>query len=259
MQLVPRYLVKNRINIVSNTAGLVVEYRPVYQRTIRITKGVDNIVEFRMLNADQKPVIVTGTPVFVAFNDQLEKVLELPCNVLDDGSSLDTRGLFTVNITNNDLLSIPQQYLKYNIYILDNNGNKSVTYVNTDFTSSGVLFVDGMSYPMSVPSVEISNYFKIGSKWYSGSDNNDASFVKPEIANSNGNHTVAVYPNGYTGTVVIQGTLDGSTGLNWFNIKTLDMNGTNPVCETFNGAYTFIRFELDTDPEPNTPKIVIRN
>ncbi len=259
MQLVPRYLVKNRINIVSNTAGLVVEYRPVYQRTVRITKGVDNVVEFKMLNADQKPVIVTGTPVFVAFNDQLEKVLELPCNVLDDGSSTETRGLFTVNITNNDLLSIPQQYLKYNIYILDNNGNKSVTYVNPDFTSSGVLFVDGMSYPAIVPSVEITHYFKIGDSWYSGSDDIEATYTKPEISNANGTHTVAVYPNNYAGTVTIQGTLDGSVGSDWFDIETVAVSGTNAVCTTFVGAYTFIRFKLDADPTTNTPRIVIRN
>lgn len=258
MQLVPRYLVKNRINIISNTAGLVVEYRPVYQRTIRITKGVDNVIQFRMLNADQKPVILPGTPVFVAFNDNLEKVLEIPCDVLDDGSSTDTRGMFTVTITDVSLLSIPQQYLKYNIYIVDNNGRKNVTYTNTDFTSSGVIYVDGMSYPEPLPSTEITSYYEIAGSWYAGSDNLDATIVRPEIANSNGNHTVVVYPNGYEGTVTIQGTLDGSTGINWFDIETLDIAGQT-VYTNFTGTYTFIRFKLDTDPATNTPKIVIRN
>jgi hypothetical protein len=211
-----------------------------------------------MLNADQKPVIITGTPVFVAFNDSLEKVLEIPCDVLDDGSSTDTRGMFTVTITDNNLLSIPQQYLKYNIYIIDNNGRKNVTYTNTDFTSSGVIYVDGMSYPEPIPSVEITQYYAIGDSWYAGSDNNDADFIKPELANSNGNHTVVVYPNGYTGTVTIQGTLDGSTGINWFDIETLEIVN-QPVYTNFIGTYTFVRFKLDTDPTINTPRIVIRN
>ena len=259
MQLVPRYLVKNRINIISNTAGLVVEYRPVYQRTIRITKGVDNVVQFRMLNADQKPVIVTGVPVFVAFNDNLEKVLEIPCNVLDDGSTISTRGLFDVTITDIDLLTIPQQYLKYNIYINDNNGKKIVTYTNTDFTSSGVIYVDGMSYPAPIPSVEITHYHKIAESWYAGSDNTDITTIKPEIANSNGNHTVAVYPNGYIGKITIQGTLDGSIGLNWFDIETLDITGPDALHTNFVGTYTFVRFKLNTDPTTNTPRIVIRN
>lgn len=258
MQLVPRYLVKNRINIISNTAGLVVEYSPVYQRTIRITKGVDNIVQFRMLNADQKPIVITGTPVFVAFNDNLEKVMEIPCDVMDDGSSTNARGMFSVTITDNNLLSIPQQYLKYNIYIIDNNGRKNVTYTNTDFTSNGVMFVDGMSYPEPVPSIEITSYFKIAGSWYAGSDDIDSTTIKPEIANSNGTHTVVVYPNGYTGNVTIQGTLDGSTGLNWFDIQTLDIVD-EPVYTNFTGTYTFIRFKLDTDPTTNTPRIVIRN
>jgi hypothetical protein len=179
MQLIPRYLVKNRVNVISNTAGLVVEYRPVYQRTIKITRGIDNVVQFRLLNADQKPQPINGTPVFVAFDDQLNKIFELPCSVLDDGSSVSTRGLFSVNITDSDLLNVPQQYLKYNVYILDNNGKKNITYNNTDFSSSGVIFVDSLSYPTMIPSTDLTEFFQIGNSWYASSDTiDDITIVK---------------------------------------------------------------------------------
>ena len=71
MQLVPRYLVKNKINIISDDAGLLTEYRPVYQRTIKISRGINNVIQFKLLNADQKPVTVTQTPVFVVFDDDI--------------------------------------------------------------------------------------------------------------------------------------------------------------------------------------------
>ena len=56
MQLVPRYLVNNRIEIISNDAGFITEYRPVYQRQLKVYRGIDNKIQFRLLNADQKPI-----------------------------------------------------------------------------------------------------------------------------------------------------------------------------------------------------------
>jgi hypothetical protein len=47
MQLTPRYLVNERIIVVSNDAGFVVEYRPVYSRTQKVYKGIDNTLQFR--------------------------------------------------------------------------------------------------------------------------------------------------------------------------------------------------------------------
>ena len=65
MQLLSRYLVKNRIDIIADVAGFVTEYRPVYKRQVQVYKGIDNILEFRLLNADQKPINTEGyTPKF---------------------------------------------------------------------------------------------------------------------------------------------------------------------------------------------------
>jgi hypothetical protein len=58
MQLIPRYLVNNRINLVSSETGFIVEYRPVYTRDLKVYRGIDNRIQFRLLNADQKPVII---------------------------------------------------------------------------------------------------------------------------------------------------------------------------------------------------------
>ena len=118
MQFTPRYLVNNLTTIVANDAGFVTEYRPVYQRQLKVYKGIDNVLQFRLLNADQKPVTTSVyTPKFVAYDETNTLVIEHDGSIqqLDDSSA--TRGMFTVTITENDLLNIPSQYLKYNISV----------------------------------------------------------------------------------------------------------------------------------------------
>ncbi len=56
MQLIPRYLVDNRTTLISNEAGFITEYRKVYTRQLQVYKGIDNVLEFKILNAEQKPV-----------------------------------------------------------------------------------------------------------------------------------------------------------------------------------------------------------
>ena len=70
MQLIPRYLVNNIVTIVANDKGFTTELRQVYSRQIKIYKGIDNVLQFRLLNADQKPInVATYTPKFVAFDE----------------------------------------------------------------------------------------------------------------------------------------------------------------------------------------------
>ena len=256
MQLTPRYLVKNQIDIIANHAGLGVEYRPVFQRNIRITRGIDNLIYFRLLNADQKPVTVTGTPYFVAFNDQRQKIIEKPCEVIDDGSTRATLGNFTVTITDSDLLGVPQQYLKYNVYILDNNGNRNITYSNTDFNSSGIIYVDGESYPETRENLVFDNFYKINQSWYATP--NDISALNNTPSNY---YTAVIYNRGYAGTLTIEATLESSVGLNWFTAATATLTETDsaPICVNFSGIYQNLRIRLDTDPENLISRVVIRN
>ena len=122
MQLVPRYLVSNRTTIVVNETGFVTEYRPVYNRQLQVYKGIDNKIEFRVLNADQKPIDISAmTPKFIAFDENQKMVLEHDGTLITNDDSSNTRGLFQVTISENDLLNVKQQYLTYNIYLVDNN------------------------------------------------------------------------------------------------------------------------------------------
>lgn len=262
MQLIPRYLVKNKVDVVSNDAGFTVEFRPVYSRQIKAYRGIDNTIQFRLLNADQKPITITDTPVIVIFDETNTKIIERNCTVQDDGSTLATKGLFTATLTENDLLNVKQQYLHYNVYLKNSNGN-TVTYSNRDFQSAGTIYVDGNAFPGPKSSVEIINFYQSGAEWYAGSDDSDKIPADPGLNGNEALHTAAVYTNGYVGTVEVQATLDNQiTGVNnWTTVATLTFDGTEtqPVPVNFNGVFSFLRFKANVDPTNKITKILVRN
>lgn len=264
MQLTPRYLVNDRINVISNDAGFVVEYRPVYSRNLKVYRNIDNVLQFRLLNADQKPVQVIGSPWIVIFDENQTKILEKECVVTDDGSTTSaTKGMFQVTITESDTLDVKQQYLHYNIYIANANGTNSVTYANRNFHSAGVMFLDAGAYPGPRGTVEINDFFQESSYWVAGSDDINKITAEPEINGNDALHTIAIYNDGYVGTVEVQATLDNqiSMATNWATISTITLTGTEtePVPSNFNGIFTYIRFKFNNNPTDTVTKILLRN
>lgn len=263
MQLTPRYLVNNRINIVANEAGnIITEYRPVYQRQIKVYRGIDNVLSFRLLNADQKPIDTSlYTPKFVAFDENKTMVIEHDATVLDDGST-STRGLFTVTITENDLLNLKQQYISYNIYLVDANGNKKITYVDSHFDNNGTIFVDGMSFPGPKEPQEIVTFTQSGvdsTVYYS-----ESVTAEPAINGNEALHTAAIYTTGYVGDITLEATLDNQivfSGNSWVDIDTVTLTGdeTAPTVINFNGIFNFIRFRSSEVPTGLITKILVKN
>jgi len=125
MQLIPRYLVNNRTTVVINDSGFTTEYRPVYTRNLKVYRGIDNNLEFKILNADQKPISLTSKTVkLVAFDQANNQILS------ETGSNHGTiKGLTTITVSENDLLSVKDQFLKYAVHVEDTNQNKTLTYL----------------------------------------------------------------------------------------------------------------------------------
>jgi hypothetical protein len=262
MQLTPRYLVNERIIVVSNDAGFVVEYRPVYSRTQKVYKGIDNTLQFRLLNADQKPVTIVDTPVIVVFDESNTKVFEQTCTVTDDGSTTATKGMFEVTFYDNDLLNLRQQYLHYNIY-MQRGHTKTVTYANRNFESAGIIYLDGNAYPGPKSSTEVINFHFRDDYWYAGSDDSDKITADPGLNSNEALHTVAVYTDEFVGDLEIQATLDNQIDgfNNWSTVNTITFDGTEtePVYANFNGIFSYLRFKIGTDPTDKITKILIRN
>ena len=102
-----RYLVNNTTTLVADVAGFITEYRPVYNRSLEVYKGIDNTLQFRLLNADQKGINLSAgyTVKFCAYDETDRLIVEKDATIQDDGSTL-SRGKFKVNITENELKNI---------------------------------------------------------------------------------------------------------------------------------------------------------
>lgn len=261
MQMLPRYLVSNRVTLIANVAGFITEYRPVYSRTLQVYKGIDNVLEFRLMNGDQRPINTADySPVLVAFDENNNMVVERDAVVLDDGSSA-TKGLFTVTITENDLLNVKQQYLKYNVYMVDNNNNKVLTYSHSNFDNDATIYVNGRTFPGPRKSTELTLFSVTSAN--SNIWNSETISAYPGINGNEALHTAAVYTNMFIGDLVLQATLDpvANESTSWATIATHTFTGseTAPVPLNFNGVFTHLRFSTTSDPADTITKILIRN
>ena len=261
MQLTPRYLVSNFTRLVSNESGFITEYRPVYSRQLQIYKGIDNILDFRLYNADHKPTNITNyTPKFVAFDQNNNMILEKDGTILDDGS-VSSRGKFSVTVTENELLNVKQQFLTYNIYLQDSDNQKVLTYSHSNFDNDASIFVNSRTFPGPVATYSINVFSQVDSQtqeWIS-----ETIDAQPGINGNEALHTAAVYNAGYAGNLIIEATLDNqvSENTNWASISTMSFTGTetDPVPINFNGVFSYLRFRADTDPADKITKILIRN
>jgi|TARA_X000000950_G_scaffold218249_2_gene262702 hypothetical protein len=266
MQFTPRYLVNNIVTITANDAGFVTEYRPVYQRQLHVYRGIDNVLQFRLLNADQKPInVATYTPKFVAYDENNNLVIEHDgtINQLDDSSA--SRGLFTVTVTENDLLNIKQQYLKYNIYIVDSANTKKLTYVDSHFDNNGTIFVDSYAFPGPKNSYNITQFTEELGNAGDDDDNywiSESISAEPAINGNEALHTAAIYSDSYVGDVVVQATLENQVTDNtaWADITTVSLsNETEPTPVNFNGVFSHLRFKTTANPGNTISKILVRN
>lgn len=259
MQLAPRYLVKNRTILISNTSGFITEYCPVYHRNINIFKGIDNTIQFKLLNADQKPINTSlYRPIFMLVDAEKTLIIEKEATVLDDGSS-NTKGLFEVTITEGELLNYSPQYMSYFVYLLDSQGNKEITYANSSFQASGTVYLDDSAYPSPRESLVIDSFFRVDDETYVS----EVITAQPYLNNNSGLHTFAIYNNGYQGTVEVEATLDNQvTNLtNWGKIGDLELASTDqePLSLNSTGMYSYFRFKFAQDPRELVTKILIRN
>lgn len=260
MQLVPRYLVNQRNLIIANDGTQATEYRQVYQKNLNVYRGIDNKIEFQLLNTDQKPVAINNRIVyFVAFDENERLIIEHTGTVVNSN-----KGLFTVTVTENDLLNLKQQYLHYNIYLKDATNQKLLTYSNAHYESSGTIFVNGNAFPGPLETYSISQF--TGENVENDIYYSEEITAEPALNGNEALHTAAIYSSGFIGNVVVQVTLENqisgnSQAVDWVDLQTIEFLGTEtePVSTNFNGVFSFIRFKTDANPEGKITKILLRN
>ena len=255
MQLVPRYLVSNDTVVVSDDFSANKEYNKVYQRNLKITKGIDNIISFEVKNSDQKPVSIlnTYTPYVEIFTED-NVLLKKYTGTIKETSTPLYKGQFTINIADGDTLNIDGQYLSYTVYLTKTSDNtNTLTYADSQFGAKGTIELLNEAFPGPVASKSVSTFINSISSVIDG---------EPAINSNTALHTPAIYSTDFAGTVTIEGSLEDSTTDNWFTINQITLaSPTTPTYQNFNGVFSNLRFKVAND-SGNTgtiDKILVRN
>jgi hypothetical protein len=145
MQKIQSYLYPNRHIVIADLAGFTVENTVVYAKTVKIYKGVDNVIQFDIQNADQKRLDLVTTPL----------ITHIQMNVMDiSGNELQSspytvephpsiKGIGVVTIPSEDLDCLDNQSLKYSVTANDGAGNHIPLYTDSRFSALGTIEIVG--------------------------------------------------------------------------------------------------------------------
>jgi hypothetical protein len=247
MQNLPVYLCPNKLDITLDLDATVRGVNQVmYQRDLKIQKGIKNRVRIQFKNSDQKKVQIYNTQTFVfslfdAINRRL--LIEKELEVLDVSTA--TRGQALLTLNESDTLDLDRSSYQYSVKLQDTDGTYLPAYANTYYGMAGTLHLSNDIYPVLQDSVQVTTFTKTYNddiQLYEQKSGNI--YASPEYNGNTALHTAAVYLTNYKGTVYIQGTLDNSPGSsgNYSTIVSKTYNGTSGIDYfNFNGVFTYIR------------------
>jgi hypothetical protein len=267
MQKISTYLYPNRIELLADLAGFTVEYTNVYQRNIKIYKGVDNVIQFDIKNADQKRLDLVTSPSIsgISMNvmDASGKALpNSPYTVDPVGSTL--KGIASVTIPADDLASVTHQNLQYSITASDAIGNTIALYTDSRFSAIGTIEIVGSAVPVTRDSQVVTSFYKdlqfgttqieyfhssaIPLRFYEA--------IPTTVAN------VDFRFNSFAGTVLVEATKDASISSESFTLRGTVLEtfavvtSTASTIKTYSaiGDYTYIRISY-TNATNNTGTI----
>ena len=118
MYSTPLYYYIPRETIVMAYGNSTRRYQTVYAKTLKLHKGVDNRLQFQLLNQDQKPIDITEKQLFFRIISEDGNQL-LFSKVLTPVFALN--GIMQLDISYTDILEIPTQYCFYTIELSDGN------------------------------------------------------------------------------------------------------------------------------------------
>lgn len=230
----------------------------MYQRDLKLQKGVKNKVQIQFKNSDQKFIDVsTSSFVFVLFDTVNQRnLIEKDVTILDDGTTRALRGLGEVVFTESDLQACESTFYKMGVKAVDTDGSYTPAFANTYYGVGATIEVRHDLYPTLVPSqetVKFSTYYNADQnamqyEYYTGNLN-----AYPEFKSNIALHTAAVYMTRYKGRVIVEGTLESNPGSfgHYAIIKdTSYTEFTGIDYYNFNGIFSKIRVRYIPEKEP---------
>jgi len=233
----------------------------VYDRRLKLYKGVSNPLTFTFKNEDQKAQDITSKTFEFNLIDSETKqsVVTRNLTILDDGSTVSTKGTASVTITEGDLLTLDAKFYNYAIREVAANNTRTVTFADSFYNAAGTIEVLDGAYPDFLDSTEINNFTSSTGPLDKTSGAIDAN---PGINNNVALHTIAVYTKSFSGSLRIQGTMVSTPAdADYFNITATGesspiafSSSTAVTYYNFTGVYENVRFSWSND-SGNTGRI----
>ena len=262
MLKLPVYLYTNILEIQLDLDHVRGINNTMYQRELKIQKGIKNTVQLLFKNSDQKPVNISGKSFVFSMIDQVSQrlVLEKDVEVLDDGTTLNLKGLAQIKFLESDTVDLDSVHYKFGIKMLDADGTYVPAYANTYYGMSGTLelvhdlypvLVDSRNVPVSIRTLHGDPFQNTYDFWAGNIP------AHPELKSNSALHTAAFYLNNFKGTIEVQATLDntpaepGDLNANFFTVASMnvDTNTTGIKYLNWNGIFTYVR--VRTTPAAN--------
>ena len=253
MQTVSRYLLSQLV--IAYVSGYHGRNSKVYDRRLTLHRGVSNPVNFTFKNEDQKAQDITSkTYEFNMIDSESKKaVLTKTLTILDDGSTVSTKGDASCTITEGDLLPLDAKFYNFAVREVKSDGSREITYSDTGYAAAGTVELLDGAYPEFLPSTNVST-FTSGGPLAFVSGNIDA---RPGINNNKALHTIAVYTKNFQGSWRVQATMSASPSDSDFFDITLDGEASSTVTfilpttlvyqYNFTGVYHSVRFVWGND------------
>jgi hypothetical protein len=247
MQSLPIYLYQNNLDVILDLDSTLRGVNQVmYQRDLKIQKGIKNKVRVQFKNSDQKRIHISNTQTFVfsMFDAITQRLLvEKTLEVLEETTS--TRGLALLTLSESDTADLDRSSYQYTIKILDSDGSYLPVYSNTYYGMAGTLYLNNDTVPVLQPSQEVSVFQKsYNAQTQLWEHKSRAIQAHPEFNGNTALHTVAVYLTNYHGTISFQATLNNSPNYldNFATLETRTYNGFTGIdYVNFNGVYSYVQ------------------
>ena len=256
MQFNPVYLLVNKLDVFTTPTDTwsTERYRRVYNRNLKIFRGVDNRIDIQVRNNDQKASNIVGsTLVFnLVSQDTKDLVLQKDFTAMDLAT-----GKVTVVVTAEELLDLDIGFYNYSIVkevraTVDSTDytvtSKMPLYMDSQYDTVGTLEITGDVYGGVANSVVVDT-FNYTNPFTQGAAEPLPFYISaiidadPNTSPAYPMHTFQFYSTNYLGTVEIQASLDaqGATPRDnkFSTVATVDL--ANEKYKNVTGKYNWFR------------------
>jgi hypothetical protein len=215
MQKISSYLYPNRVELLADLAGFITEYTNVYQRIVKIYKGVDNVIEFDIKNADQKRIELVTDPVFTDIRLNVMDATGNSVGQYEVTPSTTLKGIAIATIPSADIAEYSPQFFNYSVTVTKDTDNV-VLYADSRFGAVGKLELVGTAMPVTrLPKV----YDKfVGEIDFAGNVMNRTSAIPAKFYEAVPTSTInfEISTVDFTGSIYLEGTTDSTISVNSF-------------------------------------------